>query len=682
MNQTIISKGNNVKEAINLGLEILGATNEEVLIEIIQKEKKGILHIGSKPAIVKLTKIKTQKDQNEETTKDAVQGTLAVLNENKEKKSMALNPSSTEELEGKVWVKNGQLFYKTSPFLYPTVTIGRGVKVFKNHQLMNGTIILEKNDQIDIQVEKEQIVKTKWSITIDEKKLNVILQVEPGMKKTCKLSDIPPSHHIELNAEEQIEIQNDIQYKQILQKLKELNVVHGLDYSKIVEAVNTKEPGSFIIAKGVEPKEGKNGWVELIINTNQQKGPKLRKDGTVDFRELTNIPTVTEGQVIAVVHPPVRGVPGITVTNEPILPKEPYPVTVRLGKGVSMVEEGTKIVATETGRPHIEQKGQMVNVSVIPKFIHHGDVDVSTGNIRFKGDIDITGSVQDEMNVEADGNIVVFGNVNRASVTSKQSIFIHHNVIGSIVSAGENHMITSELIHLLSSIEQQLKQLIFGIKQIMTTSTSKEIDLKQNGLFSLIKLLLDQKFRMFPMTIKQYIDICRNEKHFLEDEWMVLAEQLQNCFFSSVPNDCHSLGYFTMLLNHVRELLNKHQDRKSQDASVELLYALNSTIYCSGDITILGQGCYNSKIHAGGLLRINGVLRGGEVYARGGAVIKEVGSPVGVSTFIMVPHDQTIKMERVWEGTTIQIGKVKYSFYKELRFVEVALNEQGQIIFS
>jgi uncharacterized protein len=56
MGQTIISKGRNIEDAINVGLTVLKSNREEVLIEIIQKEKKGIFRIRSKPAIVKLTK--------------------------------------------------------------------------------------------------------------------------------------------------------------------------------------------------------------------------------------------------------------------------------------------------------------------------------------------------------------------------------------------------------------------------------------------------------------------------------------------------------------------------------------------------------------------------------------------------------------------------------------------------
>ncbi|MBO4563727.1 MAG: Jag N-terminal domain-containing protein, partial [Clostridia bacterium] len=53
--KTIQSTGKSVDEAIFKGLQQMEISIDEVTIEIIQQETKGILGIGAKPAIVKLT---------------------------------------------------------------------------------------------------------------------------------------------------------------------------------------------------------------------------------------------------------------------------------------------------------------------------------------------------------------------------------------------------------------------------------------------------------------------------------------------------------------------------------------------------------------------------------------------------------------------------------------------------
>jgi uncharacterized protein (DUF342 family) len=682
MGQSVIAKGRTIHDAIHIGLDILGATREQVEIEIIQQEAKGILRIGSKPAIVKLTKI----EQTEKTAPDIedmiesidINEDSKINNPTKEERKEAI---SNDDLEGKVWVHNGKIFCKTSPLYYPTITVGRGVKLYKNNELVNGTTVVTENDEFEIKTD-EEVIETKWNIMIDENKLNAILYIEPGIRKTYTIQDIAPNPHIELNGEEHVDVINNLDYEQVLQELNRLNIVYGINHEAIMEAMNVTKEEKFVIASGISPVQGKDGCIELLIEIHSEnKKPMIRTDGTVDFRELQNIPIVHQGQVIAVVHPPVQGTPGITVTNETILPKPTQPILVQLGQGVAFVENGTKIVATETGRPYFEQNGLLVKVSIVPKFVHSGDVDITTGNIRFKGDVEILGSVEDSMSVQADGNVSVLKNVNKANVTAKQSIYIGQNAIGSTIISGNNHIFVSEAAHLLTQIQVQMEKFILSIKQVMNAPAFKLTDFHKKGLLPLFKLLLDYKFRSLLTTIKQYIEVCKRGSNLLDVKWSKLGENLHSCFLSSVPNEWHSLERLHQLLNDIKELLDEYSLSNEQYCSVELMYALNSVIYCSGDVTIYGKGCHHSKIHAGGVLKVNGIVRGGELYARLGAIIKEAGSEGGAPTHISVPADQKIKMELVREGTIIQIGKIRHIFQKEERLIEAFLDEQDRIIF-
>ena len=110
--------------------------------------------------------------------------------------------------------------------------------------------------------------------------------------------------------------------------------------------------------------------------------------------------------------------------------------------------------------------------------------------------------------------------------------------------------------------------------------------------------------------------------------------------------------------------------------------AQNSSLYCRGNILILGKGCINSKIHAGGTLKIMGILRGGEVYGRLGVEINEAGSESGIPTVITVPDDQNIIINKAMEGTTIKIGNVKH-ILKDTRYrLNARLDENARIVFQ
>ncbi|WP_233134477.1 FapA family protein [Geobacillus sp. 46C-IIa] len=655
-------------------MAILQGKREEVHVEIIQKETRKIWIIGSKPAIVKLTKIERQTESSGAVKEEK----FSVTNANVEQIK-----ATEDHLSGKAWVRGGKIFYRSSPLCYPTITVGQGVLLLKNGHPVTGTTVVTEGDQLEIQT-IEETVETKWDIVLDEDKLHAILHIEPGMKKRFQLKDVFPDHHIELKAEQHIEIQNTLEYQSVLQKLKSLNIVQGFDFTAMTEAAKATKLGDFVIARGMKPQQGKNGWVELTVNLDsKQAGPKLREDGTVDFREVNNIRSVHPGQVIAIVHSPIPGVPGVTVTNEPIPPKPVHPVAVHLGKGVTAIENGTKIVALASGRPVFRQQGLDVHIFIADKLIHQGDVDLSSGNIRFHGDVDITGSVEDGMSVETGGTITVFQHVNRATITSKQAIFIRQNVIGSVISAGAGHILVSELVHLLSTIEGGIKKMISSVKQLVSSPAFKRTDWKQNSLFPLIKLLMDYKFRPLAAEVKKYIEAAKtSNRQQLESVWSDLAERFQLCFFSNMPNELHSLEQLAKLLEDIKAITKQYADINDGDSYIEMAYALNSTVYCSGDITVFGQGCYNCTIHSDGFLDIKGIMRGGRAYARKGACIQEAGSDSGVVTRIVVPHGHTVKFGVVKEGTIVQIGETAYTFRKEHRQIEAVLDESGQIILD
>ncbi|WP_240620313.1 FapA family protein, partial [Peribacillus acanthi] len=402
---------------------------------------------------------------------------------------------------------------------------------------------------------------------------------------------------------------------------------------------------------------------------------------TMDFRESLEIPTVHKGQVIALVHPEVPGLPGLSLLNEPISPEPVYPAIVQPGHGTIFIENETKVVATETGRPHIQQNGLLTKISIIEKLVHRDDVNLSTGNIRFKGDVDIMGNVDEGMVVEANGDINVFKNAFLSSISSKSSIHIHNNVIGSTISSGKENIYAAELVNLLVIIRDQMNLMIRSIQQLMEQPAFKMSDYKKKGFFPLIKILLDKKFHSIMNPLVHFIEVSKKGSHLLDMEWLSLAEQLRLCYLSSITNEFHSLERMEALLKKITEMIDKHDATKDRECRVKLKYALNSTIYCGGDVTIQGQGCFNSKIHSGGTTSIHGVLRGGELYSRFGVKIKETGSEGGVITKIFVPSNGKIEIDLVKEGTVIQIGKAKHTFHAEMRYVTARLDDAGKLIF-
>ncbi|RTR36167.1 DUF342 domain-containing protein [Robertmurraya yapensis] len=694
MGQSILSRGKDIKEAIQQGLDILGTKQEQVSIEIIQQESKGFMRIRSKEAVVKLTKLEEErkqfKEESFEVSLEEIEHSISKVIENIEQVPYNTEVADLfkreqgsfvpEDNVGKVWIKNGRIHCEPTELKYPTITVCKGVKLLKNGELVKGTAVATKEDQFEIET-IEETVEPNWEITMDAQRLNVILRVEPGFRKSYKVKDMEPDFHINIEAEEKIEVINNLEYKRILEELEELRVVHGFNHSEIVKAVNTEKPGRYVIATGIAPKDGENGRIEILTETKNKVGPKERADGSLDFREVKEIPTVQKGQVIALVHMQTPGLPGATVTNEPIPPKPTFPLSIHTGKGIAMIENGTKIVATESGRPIIESKGLLTKVSIMQKFVHPGDINFTSGNLRFKGDIDVLGNVEDGMLVEAEGQISIYRNVFSSTITSRETVIVSGNSINSTISAGQQNVFASELIFVLTQIQEQMVAMNASIKQLMNLPAFKTTDFARKGLLSLIKILVEKKFKPLIIFVKQFSELTKSGSQSINSEWLILEEQLRLCFLSSISNEYHTLDGLNSLLIRIEEMIEDHDPEKDKDCLVEMKYAHNSIIFSGGDVLIKGQGCYNSKIHAGGNLVIHGVLRGGEVYARLGATIKETGSDGGVVSKIMVPSNGKIKIGHAKEGTVIQIGKAKYTFQKERKEITARLDENERIIF-
>ncbi|MFX3673191.1 MAG: flagellar assembly protein A [Paenisporosarcina sp.] len=693
--RTIISKGKNVMEAVQLGLELLDAQKNEVNIEILEQEKKGFLGIGHKLATVKLSKpsskesvshVATQVDLNELI--DKIERTIEVLPEHQEvTQIIASTRAGTEQLDRNEkeikaisWVENGELFVQNSPTHYPKVTIEEGIKVSLNGALVKEKhIIISQDDNVDIYGIHEE-KETKWSISVDSSKLKVILAVEPGYKITRTIRDTEPSQHITLSAYENKQPINTLTYEQVIEAMGSLHVIYGFNHGEIMKAVEATEKESFEIATGTRAIPGQDGWIEIKVNIHTENSLKEDESGKVDFREQRIIHTVDAGTVIGIVHPPVPGRPGVTVTNEPLPATQTNPLQLKAGQGIQLVDD--KVIALESGRPTIEQRGLFVKAAILQKLVHPGDVDLTSGNIHFNGDVTIVGSVQDNMSVEAGGDIVVHKSITGAKVVTLSSIIAHHNVIGSELSAGKNNLLIAEMGYLLATISEQMEKMIAVINQLTKSSAFKSSDFPKTGLKPLIHILLEKKFKNFTPIAKDYLALYKKGEHFLfDEEWSNVSTTL-NHLFLKVSKEFTTLEDIVELSIKIKTLYESSLIPAEPKSFIAISSATNSEIYCSGSITITGKGCINSKIHSEGILQIDDVLRGGEVYAKEGIQINETGSESGISTLISVPQDQNIRIKKALEGTILRIGGSRRYIKKTTYDINARLNETNEIVFE
>lgn len=179
------------------------------------------------------------------------------------------------------------------------------------------------------------------------------------------------------------------------------------------------------IAVGKEPVQGEDAVITYLFNTEIGHKPKENDDGSVDFHNLNNIARVVAGDILAQLKPEVPGVPGMTVTGEPIKPRDVKKLKLRYGKNIERSEDKLTLKTLISG--HASLVNDQVFVSDV---FEVEDVDVSTGDIVYDGNVMVKGNVRSGFLVKANGNIDVNGVVEGAKLISEGDILIKRGIQG------------------------------------------------------------------------------------------------------------------------------------------------------------------------------------------------------------------------------------------------------------
>jgi len=234
------------------------------------------------------------------------------------------------------------------------------------------------------------------------------------MKVQVKVSQDAMEAHMIVSAEPNEEIEKE----DLISHLKSYGVVYGIMEDAIENILKSKifdKP--VLVAVGKKPVDGKDGQVVIIKPEQAEDGQSAAEKGKIDLRELpARMRTIVKaGQTVAEIIPPTEGEEGRNVLGRVLKPKPGKPPQMKLGRNVRLIEDGKKVVAAVDGILVAAADGtidvnEVLNVS--------GDVDYSTGNIDFPGEVQIKGDVKPGFTVKAKGDVLVGGVIEAATVVS------------------------------------------------------------------------------------------------------------------------------------------------------------------------------------------------------------------------------------------------------------------------
>ncbi len=197
------------------------------------------------------------------------------------------------------------------------------------------------------------------------------------------------------------------------ESLQAQGITYGVD-ERLVNRLSHDEDRYFhlfLVARGRPAFDGENGNIVDNFPRTVERIMEVNEYGQVDYANLNLIHNVKQGQEICRLIEPTEGEPGQTVTDQEIPARSGKPVPLPKGRNTEISEDGLSLLASMPG--HVEFTGRSFQVK--PVLDIGGNVDFSTGNISFLGDIHIKGDVLSGFTVRAMGDIHVGGVVEAGS---------------------------------------------------------------------------------------------------------------------------------------------------------------------------------------------------------------------------------------------------------------------------
>lgn len=180
------------------------------------------------------------------------------------------------------------------------------------------------------------------------------------------------------------------------------------------------------IAKGDQMVPSKDMEIVYCFDTKPLAKPKVLEDGSVDFHELNLFTKVNKGDKLAYLVPSENGKDGKDVHGNNIPTNKPKPKILKYGRNIQISEDKNEITSLVDGDVMLTDS----TVFVSDTYVVPADVDASTGDIEYEGNVQVNGNVRTGFTIKSKGNVQVNGVVEGATIIADGNIVIKRGVQG------------------------------------------------------------------------------------------------------------------------------------------------------------------------------------------------------------------------------------------------------------
>ncbi|HBM75971.1 MAG TPA: hypothetical protein DD429_10535, partial [Clostridiaceae bacterium] len=537
-----------------------------------------------------------------------------------------------------------------------------GVELFIDEVKVMGSTAVSENSNIRAVIHNRE-PERKADIHVADDKMSASIKVYYNDGEKYRLKDQAPSNEIVIDVVSDGTIQCPrFTLDEVIEVLKSKGIVYGIEKEKLNSVILESSKSHDIIAKGLKPVDGGDDRVEAKFD-GEKKYDEI--NGRIDFYSIGRVVSVEPDTVVAEKIPGSEGVAGIDVFGNEVPPKPGKKIDMLAGQGIRLSEDGLKAYSKIKGRPDIKWN----TVSVYEVYKVSSDVDISTGNIDFTGDIVINGNITDGMKVKCGNNLLLYGSITGSRIYAGYDVSIKKNAIGSSIRAGRFDFTKCSMIDCLEPIKQNLESIFYATD--MLKDTGKVPKTYKDG--QIIKILLDTKFKNITENIDKLRSLLFNNKDQFNMGILELGARLVKYFTGNGPLLIEDYLELKDLADEVEKHMDILKNSLTHPSDIEVSYVQSSILSTSGDIIIKGRGCYNSRLSCKGSVifqKPGSVMRGGVINAFKDIRINELGSPGGAYTVVETGKDAVVTCEIAYANSVIKIGNLSTkltSSFKKLK---------------
>jgi len=541
------------------------------------------------------------------------------------------------------------------------ISLGEGVKLFRPF-IQAGEVCLNGKRQdkpfrigLGDEVEFHPLVKVgnlTWELQVRFSGLSVVAKVRhecPGHYTLAK--NLPALEEIDLAqcvTWEVLPPQGEIWDEERLNvDLEQLKVVHGRRSESWQEILAVMEVGEVNVAAATLAVPPEHAQLEDFVGNPRVLSAAEEKK--VDFF-ASKVKLVEKDAVLARKIPGKPGVPGKDVFGKLLPSAAVKDFQFHLKKNVYLSADGLEVLAACGGQPiHSDERTYLVeNV-----YVRHTDVDLATGGIKFPGDVFVNGNVQDGLHVFAGGKLEIKGSVSHSEIRAEKGAKIYQNLVGGKVVIGEKFVVRSELLRSVSELRDQLNECLRKTTELINSPGAINYKPEQ-----CLKLVMEKRFPELPKLsarVEKFVSEHKDDE-MVTESLGVTIQTAKHFLVGLGPLNHQAFSY----LQRVGEILEQSVEIMTveipEKLNFEVSYVQGATIECGGSFKCQ-KGTYNSEIRVEGDITIEGVCRGGKIFAEGNVNIHELGGSGASSTFVQISSKGHLSVGFCHPNVIVAMGK-------------------------